>query len=201
MCTIICLTSHANFSILNLNTQSPTFSFTDFIYKLLILNHATFTTMLRLTAQTWQPWWWRLRPWRVGPAGCCSAGRPSWPADVPGSAGRTPAARRPGCNTKTHYITHTWHQTPADVCVTHTSPVPDLSVGLGRLHLLPQRRLHLVSQHLTQTVLCVEGVVVVPDRLRNTRQPVTESVCHQVSQLVFQASRRTDIRSSPNIRL
>lgn len=47
------------------------------------------------------------------------------------------------------------------------SSVPDLSVGLSRLHPLPQRRLHLVSQHLTQTVLGVEGVVVVLDGLRD----------------------------------
>lgn len=44
---------------------------------------------------------------------------------------------------------------------------PDLGAGLSRLHPPPQRRLHLVPQHLAQAVLGVEGVVVVPDGLGN----------------------------------
>lgn len=42
---------------------------------------------------------------------------------------------------------------------------PDLSVGLSCLDLLAKRRLHLLSQHLTQAVLGVEGMVVISDCL------------------------------------
>lgn len=55
---------------------------------------------LALTAQTWQPWWWRLHP---GPAGL--VGSPSWPAAAPGSADRTPAGPMPCCNTGTRSVT------------------------------------------------------------------------------------------------
>lgn len=54
---------------------------------------------LALTAQIWQPWWWRPRP---GPA--VPAGLPFWPAAAPGSAGRTPAGPTPRCNTGTRSV-------------------------------------------------------------------------------------------------
>lgn len=58
----------------------------------------------------------------------------------------------------------------------HTSAIPDLGQGLRCLHLLPQRSLHLVSQHLTQAVFGVGGGVFVPDCL--LEQETTESVEH-----------------------
>lgn len=42
---------------------------------------------------------------------------------------------------------------------------PDLSVGLSCLDLLAKSRLHLLSQHLTEAVLGVEGMVVISDCL------------------------------------
>lgn len=99
-------------------------------------------------------------------------------------------------NTTLHHTSQdACHQTAAVSPPLHTlqgdikksSAVPDLSGGLSRLQLLPQRRLHLVSQHLTQTVLCVEGIVVVLDRLRNTRQ-ATGSVWMQVCPVLLQRS-------------
>lgn len=67
----------------------------EFLYLICVCVHA-----LALTAQTWQPWWWRPRPGRAGPAG-----PPSGPAAAPGSAGRTPAGPTPRCNTGTRSVT------------------------------------------------------------------------------------------------
>ena len=93
----------------------------------------------------------------------------------------------------------TLHHTSQDSCRQTAAPlhklqavkkscaVPDLSGGLSRLQLLPQRRLHLVPQHLTQAVLCVEGIVVVLDRLKNTRR-AAGSVWIHVCPVVLQRS-------------
>lgn len=83
----------------------------------------------------------------------------------------------PRCNTGTRDITQVWRQgSSRRASVSHTGAVPDLGQGLRRLHLLPQRSLHLVSQHLTQAVFGVGGGVFIPDCL--SEQETTESGEH-----------------------